>query len=211
MTSGSAALWDFDDSDEIVDEFFDVSFPRFFMEPGDPILEDRIVGIETNDAAILEFDVSCLHGQLELIYQFGSEEYDEFVSEVVSTYCYNDAFMISIDDVVVSLTPDCLEIVAVPSIHPFVDEFTSCSNVAVPALRRHLYRDDEDDIAGDVTGPSQVEYDGMTVRLRIHAFVTPGPAHPHRLRIAIADVDDDFLDAALFIKEGSIRTLPPAP
>jgi hypothetical protein len=50
---------------------------------------------------------------------------------------------------------------------------------------------------------------GMTVRLRIHAMVAPGEAY--RVRIAVADVDDANFDSALFIKEGSVRTISPQP
>ncbi len=43
-------------------------------QTGDPILQDRIEGSYTNDAAVLEFDAFCSNSQLEIEYQFGSEE-----------------------------------------------------------------------------------------------------------------------------------------
>ena len=106
LTSGLASLWNGGDRFDGADENLDLSFVNR-IEPGDPDLADRVVGVRTTDAASLEFDVFCLNGQLELDYQFGSEEYDEFVGS------FNDGFMIIINrpgevgGTVVSLLPDC--------------------------------------------------------------------------------------------------------
>jgi len=55
----------------------------------------------------------------------------------------------------------------------------------------------------------------MTVRLRLHAFVTPGV---HKVKIAIADRDKPTYkswrancDSALFIRSNSIGTRVPTP
>jgi hypothetical protein len=101
------------------------------------------------DAAVLEFDVFCDNGQFELEFQFGSEEYVEFVFDEVLPGCFNDSFLVLVDDVVVSLTPDCTDIVAVISIHPAITEEESdpnCLQEDLAALRGHLYLDDDDDI-----------------------------------------------------------------
>jgi hypothetical protein len=49
----------------------------------------------------------------------------------------------------------------------------------------------------------------MTVRLKAHAFVTPNQLH--RVKLVIADAVDANFDAALFVKEGSVRTVEPTP
>lgn len=96
--------------------------------PGDEFLECRITttGGQTFDAAIIEFDVNNQNGQLEMVYQFGSEEYIEYVSD--NTECYNDSFLILVNGRITSLLPDCSDIVAVHSIHPeiLVGEVNSC-------------------------------------------------------------------------------------
>ena len=79
-------------------------------------------------------------------------------------------------------------------------------------MNEHLYLDDDDDIA-PTPGP-QVEYDGMTIRLRAHVFVEP--QQEHAIRIVIADVDgsggsDFILDSGIFLGEGSVLTREPVP
>lgn len=203
LTTGSFAIWNGGDPDtydgENMDEYLDLNFGVLNEEPGDSELEDRVTGNETFDAAILEFDVYCSNGQLELDYQFGSEEYDEWVGD------FNDGFMVTVDGVLVTLVPDCSDIVAVNSIHPYID-------ANLPAINEHLYLDDGDDIDPLVepqNQPFQVEYDGMTIRLRAHALVTPNTTH--HIKIVIADVDDDTRDSGLFLGESSIQTIIPQP
>jgi hypothetical protein len=179
---------------------------------GDQELEDRVAGNDTNDAAVLEFDVFCTNGQLEMEYQFGSDEYDEFVSDAANPDCFNDAFMLTIDGKVVSLVPDCSDIVAVNTVHPLIPANISCTGEEIAAVNDHMYLDDDLDIDPAVAPANQgvqVEYDGMTIRLRIHAFVTPNTSH--RIKLVIADVEDDQFDSALFIKEASVRTISPTP
>jgi hypothetical protein len=197
LTSGSFAIWNAGDdssNEEAMDESSDVNFGLNNQEPGDSELEDRVSGDATFDASVLEFDVFCSNGQLELVYQFGSEEYEEFVGS------FNDGFMATVDGVLVTLVPDCSDIVAVNSVNP------------VEPINEHLYLDDDLDIDPTVTQPNQpvqVEYDGMTIRLKAHVFVTPNTTH--HVKLVIADVNDDQLDSGLFIGESSVRTITPQP
>jgi hypothetical protein len=129
---------------------------------------------------------------LELEYQFGSEEYDEYVNS------FNDGFLVLVNDVIVSLLPDASDIVSVNSINL--------------NSRRELFLGDVEDINATVTEANQavqVEYDGMTIRLKIHALVTPGQTH--RVRVVVADTKDWEYDSSLFIKQGSLRTISPQP
>ena len=160
--------------------------------PGDSRLLDRVGSVMTAFAAALEFDLFCSNGQLEIEHQFGSEEYDEFVNS------FNDGFLVLVDGVIVSLAPDASNIVSVNSI-----DLNS---------RRELFLGGVEDINATVTQanqPVQVEYDGMTIKLKIHALVTP--SQTHRVRLVIADTKDWKYDSALFIKQGSLRTLSPQP
>ena len=168
-------------------------------QQGDSDLENRVTGRATFDATVLEFDVFSSNGQLEMDYQLGSEEYKEYVG------AYNDGFMATINGVLVTLVPDCSDIVAVNSIHPYI-------NSNLPAVNEHLYLDDDLDIDPTVAPanqPVQVEYDGMTIRLKAHAFVTPNTTH--RIKIVIGDVNDGIYDSGLFIGEDSIRSIKPQP
>jgi len=204
LTTGDFLDWNAGDNTE--------GISTLWNSAGDQELEDRVAGNNTNDAAVLEFDVFCANGQLEMEYQFGSDEYDEFVFDTAQSGCYNDAFMLTIDSKVVSLVPDCSDIVAVNSVHPLIPANISCTDEDLAAVNDHLYLDDDLDIDPKVAPANQtvqVEYDGMTIRLRIHAFVTPNTSH--RIKLVIADVEDAAWDSALFIKEGSIRSITPTP
>lgn len=186
LTTGDFSLWNGGDVSE--------GAGQVNGQQGDADLEDRVTGSATFDAAALEFDVFCSNGQLEIVYQFGSEEYEEFVGS------FNDGFMATIDGVLVTLVPDCSDIVAVNSVN------------AVDPINEHLYLDDDSDINPSVTPSNQlvqVEYDGMTIRLKAHAFVTPNTTH--RVKLIIADVNDGQLDSSLFIQNSSVRTIKPQP
>lgn len=189
LTTGHFSLWNGGD-----DGFDEDEEEKDWGEQGDRELENRIAGRLTRDAAALEFDVFCANGQLEIEYQFGSEEYDEFVG------FFNDGFMVTVDGVLVSFVPDCSGIVAVNSVN------------SVTPSNEHLYLDDDDDIDPSVAAGNQafqVEYDGMTIRLKAHALVTPNQFH--RVRMVIADVNDGRYDSGLVIREGSVRTVAPSP
>jgi len=195
MTTGLFSLWDGGDTGDGQD-----NRGKVWRRGGDIGLEDRITGRSTEDATALEFDVLCENGQLEFSYQFGSEEYDEFVG------FYNDAFMVIVDGSLVTFVPDCSSIVAVNSVNN--------GNIlaAMEPANPHLYLDDDEDIDPSVAPENQerqVEYDGMTIRLVAHVFVEANTAH--RIRLVIADVNDGRLDSGLFVNEGSVRTVEPVP
>lgn len=178
--------------------------------PGDDRLRDRLSGGEPNyftfDAAALEFDLFCENGQLEFEFQFGSEEYLEYVQQ------FNDGFLITVDDVIVSLVPDCEDIVSVDSVHAYVPPFVSTIGLEVPATRDHLYLDNNTEIAPNVDPNdlnSRVEYDGMTIKLRGHVLLESGRSY--RVRIVIADAQDTVYDSAIFLQKNSIRSINPQP
>jgi hypothetical protein len=195
LTTGLFSLWNGGDTGEGQD-----NREKVWRRVGDVELEDRITGRSTEDATALEFDVFCENGQLEFEYQFGSEEYDEFVGS------YNDAFMVTVDGSLVTFVPDCSSIVAVNSVN------NGNPAVSMEPTNPFLYLDDDEDIDPSVTPENQyrqVEYDGMTIRLVAHVFLEPGTTH--RIRMVIADVNDGRLDSGLFIAGSSVRTIDPVP
>lgn len=168
--------------------------------PGDDRLRDRLSNgspfYVTNDAAALEFDLFCENGQFEFEFQFGSEEYEEYIGQ------FNDGFLITVDDVIVSLLPDCSDIVSVDSVNRNPNY----------SQNPHLFLNNEDDIAPNVD-PSDldqlVEYDGMTVKLRGHVLLQAG--RTYRVRIVIADAQDSVYDSAIFAEKNSLKTIIPTP
>jgi hypothetical protein len=178
--------------------------------PGDDRLRDRLSGgdptYKTFDAAALEFDLFCQNGQLEFEFQFGSEEFPEWVGD------YNDGFLVTVNDVIVSLLPDCTDIISVDSVN----------NVLGFDQNKHLYlNNDINGIGVDINDTDiapnldpedlhrLVEYDGMTIRLRGHVLVEAG--NTYRIRIVIADAVDQQYDSGLFLQRNTLRTVNPEP
>ena len=191
MSTGLAASWDAGNlSGSTTSQLF---------ESGDKWLTDWLGGGDPNyttyDASVLEFELFSAHRQLEFEIQFGSEEYDEYVGQ------YNDGFLVGLNGAVVSLTPDCGDVISVNAIH----------DTEVSASRPHLFRetpryDPNDPVNANLR---RVEYDGTTARLRSHVLLKP--AALHRIRFAIADAIDWRLDAAIFVKKASLRSINPQP
>jgi hypothetical protein len=178
--------------------------------PGDDRLRDRLSGglsaYVTHDAAALEFDVFCQNGQLEFEFQFGSEEYPEWVGR------FNDGFIVTVNDVIVSLLPDGSDIVSVDSI----------SDVIGYDLNKHLYLNNningfgininDTDIAPNLDPEDLdrlVEYDGMTIKLKGHVLVEAG--NTYQVRIVIADAQDKEYDSGLFFQKHSLKSINPEP
>ncbi len=161
---------------------------KIWCSPGSLDLDLEKVGRYTEDAASLEFDILPQYGQLEIVYQFGSEEYDEYIGD------FNDAFIISINNVIVSRMPDCDKFVSVESVN-----FNTGS---------YLYLDDDLDIMEMVSEgfmAQRLEYDGVTIDLKSHILLSPG--HVKRFKLVISDVNDGKLDSAVFVGKSSIKSI----
>ena len=143
--------------------------------PGDNDLS-QIVGAETFDAAVLEFDVVPVANTMSIRFVFASEEYPEFVDSD-----FNDVLAIFVNGV------NCANYngrpVAINSINENVNQALFIPNY---------------------TGARNTEFDGFTVPLDCVAAVTPGV--PNRVKIAIADTSDGIYDAAVFIAAGGMRS-----
>lgn len=203
LTTGLAQAWNGGDLSEETE--------TWLVTTGDIDLELRGSRTRSYDPAILEFDTICDNGQLELELQFGSEEYLEFIGDS-DEKCFNDLIFISVDGIPISITPDCSASLGAGYIHPFI-----LSNDCLPpgkslaALNEHYYVDDTeiDLLVAPEYQNQQCEYDGMSVRLRLHAFITPQITH--HVRIVIADVNDERLDSAVFIRKSSLISTAPSP
>ncbi len=208
FTTGQFSFWDDNDVSEETGYSWD--------GPGDSHLHDRIPGTYNRDASGIEFDVDCQHGQLELELQFGSEEYSQLLGDPAGLSY--DAFSITVDGVLISLVPDGTAPISAKTIRPAVlgSQTVWPGDPDLAALRRHLYLDDDGEINAASNSSTQAEYNGMTVRLRLHVFLTPGL---HKVRIVIADRDypahvevgQGNRDCGVFIRGNSLRTIAPTP
>lgn len=154
--------------------------------PGDSDLDERIQGAATYDALVLEFDFVASSNRIETHYVFGSEEYLEWVGE------FNDAMAIFIDGINISIVQQGAGI-QTTGVHSINDSVNS-----------HLYVDNE------VLFPNQlydVEYDGFTTPLVADATIVANTTR--HAKIVIADVNDAFLDSAVFLLKDSFRAIEP--
>ncbi len=167
-----------------------------FGAAGDNDISDMLGGIETYDAAVLEFDCQCAAGaSISMQYLFGSEEYNEYVHQV------NDAFAFFVDGVPIALVPEGCD---TPGL-PVTINNVNCGNPYAPpdGVNCGCYRNNDLDDGG---GSIDTEMDGLTQTF--FATVDVG-AGTHHVKIAIADALDTAFDSAVLIRCGSLTCSPP--
>lgn len=147
-----------------------------FGLPGDAALDALVAPDLTQDAVILEFDVTPTSDTISVGYVFGSEEYNEFVNSQ-----FNDVVAIFVNGV------NCANVRGLPA----------SVNSVNGGMNADLFVDNALD-------ERDTELDGLTRPLECVAAVNPGA--PNRVRIAIADTADGFYDAAVFLAAGGIRS-----
>ncbi len=149
--------------------------------PGDARLTAQ-AGQPTFDAAVLSFTFVPTSTQIFIQFVFSSDEYNEFVGG-----SFNDAFAFFVNSVNCARAADG-------------------SGVSVNSINAQInanqYRNNELPNATVDT-----EMDGLTTVLTCQAQVPVGV--PSTMVLAIADASDDIYDSNVFIRAGSLSTLPP--
>ncbi len=148
-----------------------------------------IAGFPTEDASVLEFDFVANSDLILIHYVFASEEYPEWVANVI----YNDCFAIWLDGVNVALLPD-LQPVTVNNVNCFGanSDFYVCNDPMNLALVPCADTFNCPLTIAETTN----QYDGFTTPLIASLNVTPGMQH--HLKIGIADVSDNGADSGVF-------------
>lgn len=154
--------------------------------PGDSVLS-QLLGQNTTDASVLEFDLIPEGNVLAFNYVFGSEEYPEFINEF-----YNDAFAYFItgpnpeggyyENQNIALIPETNIMVSINTVNQ---------------LENSEYYIDN-------SGHEFIQYDGMTVVLPISVFVIPDQSY--HLKIVIADCGDSMYDSGVFLESPSLKS-----
>ncbi len=161
-----------------------------------------IVGAQTYDKAVLEFDFIPESDFIQFRYVFASEEYNEWVN-----YIFNDIFGFFVTSLEsdgynynnknIAIVPGTTNTaVAINTINNGPCSGAPYCNTAGigPCTNCTYYRD-------NATGAYQVEYDGFTTVLAASCAVTP--CKRYHMKIAIADVSDQWLDSGVFLEENS--------
>lgn len=170
--------------------------------PGNATLS-TISGVNTNDAAILQFDFVPLGDTLKFNYVFGSEEYNEYVNGGV-----NDVFAFLLSgpnpaggnyaDFNIALIPGTNTPVSINTVNNGNTFGCSgaCNTAINPNCNYYI-----DNLCG---APSGIACDGFTVKLTARANVIP--CQTYTIKLAIADGGDSSFDSWVFLEENSFIT-----
>lgn len=158
--------------------------------PGDADLTN-LIGDQTFDGAILEFDFIPQGDTVKFNYVFASEEYIEFVGSINDVF----AFFISGPGIV-----GTQNIATVPGSNVPV----SIANINHVTNSAYFINNGNGFNGPQSTDPTVINFDGYTVPLTAVAKVTPCVSY--HLKIAIADVSDADYDSGVFLQGGSLNS-----
>ncbi len=149
-----------------------------------------LLGGNTFDAVVLEFDFVPSSDFISFRYVFGSEEYNEYVGS-----SFNDAFGFFVsgpnplggnyNDLNIALLPN--------------SSVVSINNVNLNTNSAFYINNEAPNVQNNC-----VQYDGYTTVLTASANVIP--CQTYRLKLAIADVGDGVYDSGVFIEENSLTS-----
>jgi hypothetical protein len=158
---------------------------------GDPDLTAIVAGATSNqtfDASVLEFDFVPESNTVQFVYVFGSEEYNEFVDSQ-----FNDVFAFFVNGVNFAVIPGTSIPVTINNVN---NGFSSGVSTG-PCRNCSFYID-------NVDGHLNTQLDGLTTVLNFTAPVLPHEVN--HMKLAIADAGDRFLDSAVLLLAGSLRS-----
>jgi len=159
------------------------------------LLSNLISGIQTFNAAVLEFDFVPYSDTVRFRYVFGSEEYLEYVGSD-----YNDVFAFFISGPGISGLQNIAKLpngqtVAINNVH----SATSNTFGTFPALNAQYYVNN--------AGGSTIQYDGFTKVLTAESKVQCGQTY--HLIIALGDAGDGIYDSGIFLEANSLSSNTP--
>ena len=170
-------------------------------EPGYQLLTD-IVGFDTHNAAVLEFDFVPQSDSVKFRYVFGSEEYPENVGGDV-----NDVFAFFISGpgfggvVNMATIPGSNNIISINTVNNGDANTGPCQNCG------YYVNNGDGNSAPQNGSDAYIQYDGFTTVIEATAKVDCGETY--HLKIAIADVTDGILDSGIFLEANSLTSYVP--
>ena len=150
----------------------------------DPEL-DAILNVNMRDRVFLQFDFIPKGDSISFDYIFASDEYNEFVNAG-----FNDAFGFFIQGPGFPTFTN-IALLPAPPIPVTIDNVNNGNNPG-------YYIDNANN-----PFPVNIEYDGLTVKLRAAAEVTP--CSTYTFKIALCDAGDGAYDSGVFLQEGSFK------
>lgn len=161
---------------------------------GNSLLSQQIGGVDTYNAAILEFDFIPYSDTVSFRYVFGSEEYPEYVNAG-----FNDVFAFFISGPGIA---GLQNIARLPS-----GQVVSIDNVNAGSNAALFVNNGDGNSAPQNGSPQYIQYDGFTRVLTAESQVQCGETY--HLIIAIADAGDGILDSGIFLEANSLTSKTP--
>ena len=165
-------------------------------QPSNDVDLFQITGKPINDICIIEFDFIPQGPEIKFEYVFASEEYPNYVNS-----SFNDVFGFFLSGPGISgpyngakniaLLPNNTTPISINNVN--CGYASGCPTVLPGAPNCSYYVNN--------CGGSTIQYDGFTTVLTAKSEVQCGLTY--HIKLAIADVQDDILDSAVFFKEGS--------
>ncbi|MGB3605573.1 choice-of-anchor L domain-containing protein, partial [Psychroserpens sp.] len=160
--------------------------------PGDTEL-DAAVGINSNNASIIEFDFVPLADSISFDFLMASEEYDGNTGGTFEC-TFSDAFAFLLTDssgntTNLAVLPGTTTPILVTNIHP--------ENNGCPAINEEFF--------GGYTNQNAppMSFDGRTAVFTAQSAVIPG--NSYTIKLVVADASDTALDSGVFIEAGSFN------
>ncbi len=164
---------------------------------GSGLLSSIIGGVQTFNAAILEFDFVPYSDTVRFKYVFGSEEYPEFAPPNNSTY--NDVFGFFISGPGIA---GAQNIARLPN-----GSIVSINNVNQITNSSFYNNNGDGSSSPQNSSPFYIQYDGFTDVLEAVSRVQCGKTY--HLILAIADVGDGIYDSGIFLEANSLSSKTP--
>lgn len=162
----------------------------------------NLAGIDTYNAAILEFDFVPQSDSVKFRYVFGSEEYPEYVDGG-----FNDAFAFFITgpgfagSYNMATIPGGGGVVSIDNINNGSTNTGPCQNCA------YYINNGTGSTAPNNTSDFYIQYDGFTQVMEAVAEVECGETY--HLVVAIADAGDGAYDSGIFLEANSLESFAP--
>ena len=165
---------------------------------GSGLLTNLINGVQTYNAAIMEFDFIPYSDTVEFKYVFGSDEYPEFAPPNNSGY--NDVFGFFISG------PGIAGIQNIAKL-PNNGSIVSINNVNAITNSTYYNFNGDGNTAPYNSNPFYIQYDGFTDVLKAVSKVQCGQTY--HLILAVADVGDGQWDSGIFLEANSLSSQTP--
>lgn len=157
----------------------------------------NIVGTQTYNASVLEFDFIPYSDTVRFRYVFASEEYPEYVGST-----FNDVFAFFISGPGIPGGTTNMAII------PGTVQEVTINNVNDNGPNSIFFVDNGDGNQAPYNqSPQYIQYDGFTVPLTAWSKVQCGEVY--HLVLAIADVQDAFWDSGIFLEANSLESPQP--